>query len=420
MRTMSTRLCLGAALLAALGAVGRGQTLPYGTPSPLPPGSAYWSNYYPGDRGLQPVASDVPPAPPPGALPDIHHGPHGGEPCGPCDAGWGCTPCYQPCWYVAGGGVVMVRNRPRFEQLSFDDTDLVGQVLSTHTGVGSSYDGGAEFRVGRYLGCGAALEAAYWGIYGDNQEATVLGADLVGFLNTVFDLRPLNIGTDNVNDLFDAAAAHRVRRDYEVHNVELNLIVGGTPCGPSCGWNFSYLAGVRYFQFREDFQYASADANPVFGADPANEAYYDIDVDNDMVGFQLGARGDYYLTPSLRLYAAPKFGIYGNHMRQHSRIYNANGTAVVGPGNPLAGQEFDIRSSKTVTSFLGELDAGLNYQITPHWSAALGYRVVVVSNVALATDQIPDNFGDLPGVADIDYNATLIVHGAYARVQFSW
>ena len=185
------------------------------------------------------------------------------------------------------------------------------------------------------------------GLFGEQVTSTVYAGSLVGNLNTAFDLGPLNIGSDNVNDLFDAAQVHRVRRDYEVHNVELNLIGGQWPLLAGGRFQASYLAGFRYLRFTEDFQYASADAATTFGLDPANEAYYDIDVGNDLWGVQLGGRAHWFVTPRFSIYTAPKFGIYGNTMEHTSHIYNTNGSAVVGPGNPLAGDAYHINSDRT-------------------------------------------------------------------------
>ena len=48
------------------------------------------------------------------------------------------------------------------------------------------------------------------------------------------------------------------------------------------------------------------------------------------------------------------------------------------------------------------------------------YRALAVSGLAYATDQIPRHFADLPGVAEIDHNAEMILHGGYASVTVTW
>lgn len=332
--------------------------------------------------------------------------------------GWMCTPC-GPCWYVGASALMITRNDNRFFQLSYDDTNLIGHVLATDTGL-HHWDAGFEVAIGYFLTSDSALELSYWRLDSGSEQTNVFAAHMPGNLNTALDFSPLNIGTDNVNDLFDNAQLHRVTRDYQVDNVELNLISGEAFCCSAPAFRLSYLGGLRYMRFSEGFQYASADNVAMFGAHPATEAYYDISVENNLWGVQLGGRGDWFMTPAFSLYAATKFGIYSNWMDQHSSVHNAYGSAVVGPGNPLAGYIFDIGSDKTLASFVGELDLGLTYRFSPSWSAVLGYRALVVSGVAFATDQVPTHFADLPGVDDIDCNGHLILHGAHAGVTFSW
>ncbi|MFO7901319.1 MAG: BBP7 family outer membrane beta-barrel protein [Pirellulaceae bacterium] len=328
-------------------------------------------------------------------------------------------PCCDPSYFARVGGLVFTRDRPRFRQISFDDTDLVGQVLSTHSGLGR-WDAGGQVDVGWQLTPTCTLTATYWGLFGEQVTTTVYAANLTGNLNTAFDLQPLNItGSGNVNDdLFDAAHAHRIRRDYEVHNVEVNLLSGPLPTTAGGRLQASYLAGVRYLRFTEDFHYAAAQS--AFGVDPVNEGYYDINVGNDLWGVQLGGRADWFVTPRFSIYTAPKFGVFGNYMEHASHIHNINGSAIVGSGNPLAGEAFDISSNRTEVSFVGEIDVGFDYQFSPCLGAALGYRALAISGLAYATDQIPNHFADLPGVAAIDHNADLILHGGYANVTVTW
>lgn len=352
------------------------------------------------------------------------------------DDGYGCTDngyasdecagygdCYVPCqpstcWWGDPNILYMGRDKEDFQQLSFDDTDLVGSVLNTDT-ANMNWSAGVEAGIGRWFAGGAwGLEARYWGIYPGDQEQTVYASNMVGNLNTVFDFQPLNIGATNVNGLYDAAQAHRVRRDWQFHNVEINWLQGYGYNGNNL--EVGLLAGVRYFRFDEGFQYASADQNAQFGADPANEAYYDIDVENHLVGVQLGVNAGYRVGQRMRLRARPRMGVYNNHINQSQRIYNVNGVAVVGPGNPLEGAAYDINTSKDDVSFVAEIDLGFDYLIWGGWSLNVGYRALGITGVGLATSQIPRNFADIPGAEDIDNDESLILHGGYLGASYVW
>ena len=78
------------------------------------------------------------------------------------------------------------------------------------------------------------------------------------------------------------------------------------------------------------------------------------------------------------------------------------------------------RSRKDDVSFLAELDLGLAYQLTRHWSIYGGYRAVAVTGLALADNQIPFFLVDYPAYADIETNGSLILHGAMFGVLFQF
>ena len=106
----------------------------------------------------------------------------------------------------------------------------------------------------------------------------------------------------------------------------------------------------------------------------ANEAYIQSSVTNNLLGFQLGGRADYFITPRFSVFAAPKVGIYGNDMNVQGRIYTGDG---------LVGM--DVTGSKVGFSMMGQLDVGMNYQFSPRWSVFGGYRLVAVSGLAICS-----------------------------------
>lgn len=411
----------------------RAQMLPGGSPSLLPlpeferSGTDTWySSYAPADS----AAVDL--------LPTADSS-EGREPISPSDDGYqsvlstplsdkGCT-CQSACggspWHAGIRGLLMSRDDGNNLCLSFDTN--VPEVQAMRSGHASmDWEYGYEATVGRCFCSGYALEATYWGVFAMRQESRLTAGDVTGFLNSTFNdgtFDQLDLGA--VSDLFniyDAAGVHRVRRDYEFHNLELNLI--GGPLGFYCGHGFcdrvrfQWLAGLRYFKFDEDFQYAATQA-AAFGADPVNEAFYDIEVENELIGSQLGFRADFHCTNRLRLYAGPKFGVYLNNIHHRSRIYNTLATAVVNNG-PNLNRSFDVTSAGSEVALLGEANIGVDYDITRRLTATLGYRVVAVTGVALTTNQIPGNFADIDGVAELDDNGSLILHGLYAGIQYGW
>ncbi|QDU96831.1 BBP7 family outer membrane beta-barrel protein [Lignipirellula cremea] len=350
------------------------------------------------------------------------------------------------CWYGYVNGMVMTRKGDDFSQISFDTSNPVGQLLSSKDAA-MDWSGGVEVFLGHRLSNCWAVEVGYWGLYPSNQEANAYDPDGVqgtaADLNTVFDFTTIGYddggGYGNVNDWYDNAARHRLRREFQYHNAEVNFVyspqqfccscpTGG--CGPQgaafggagvCGprFNMNWLFGFRYMNIGENWEYASDETDTTFDGS-ADELYYNINTKNDLFGFQFGGNGAYRVTNCLTADFGVKFGLFNNHMTHHSRIGGAGGAATVVPGIPNEGRAYDIRSSDDAIAMLGEIKAGVNYKIGCHWSINAGYRAVAVNGVALPQDQIPRNFADIDGVANINKNGCLLLHGAYGGVEFCY
>jgi hypothetical protein len=241
------------------------------------------------------------------------------------------------------------------------------------------------------------------------------------------------VGVSGVNSFFDGAQAHRVRRHFELQNIEVNMLyypllssVGpfGAARGGSgflAGNRFSVVgsAGARYLRIDEGFEFASSLNDTVFGDDP-EDMFYNIEMENHLIGMQLGAAANYQATQRLALYFDTKFGVFANLIEHEQQIFGSNGFAVVTAGLPFAGQEYNIQSDKEDIAFLGELRAGVGYWVSPHWRLYGGWRAVGITGVAHATEQIPLNFAGTPDISDIDSNGSLIVHGLQAGVELNY
>ena len=161
------------------------------------------------------------------------------------------------------------------------------------------------------------------------------------------------------------------------------------------------------------------DTDTTFG-NSADELFYDIETENHLIGFQLGCSSNYRMTDRMSLYCDGKCGIYGNHVQHSSLIWGQGGFAVVQAGQPYAGQNFNVQSSKNDVSFLGELRLGLTYSIRRNWQLYGGYRVIGISGVALPVNQIPMYFADTVGVGLVDSNGSMILHGAQLGIELSY
>lgn len=401
------------------------QYYPYAAPATLaaPPAQMRQMSY-------QDLDAPTPaPAPPPshyapGSDVNGHAGGHGAshydqalsspEGCATCNGGtvyegdWGCATGCGPTWYASLAALYMERNRPNPYQVSFDTTNPVGELILNIDTI-DDWQWGGEVKVGRYIGCNSAVEFTYWTLDNFGGQRFAYNPAGIGSLNTPFDFRSLNFNGSPVNDWYDGAEVHRLTRSDELHNFEINFVNWPMACNPCSRFQASWLAGLRYFRFREGWEFATSEGSDQFGVDPSNEAYYNIDVENNLLGLQLGGRASYCVTQCVSLYAAPRFGVYYNYMEHHSGITSGDNQTAL-----------DVSSSRDAWSLMGQLDVGVNYQITSCLSAFAGYRVVAFTDVALADDQIPYLQDDLFGISDVDHNSTLVLHGLTAGVQLSF
>ncbi len=355
-----------------------------------------------------------------------------------------------PSTIFAGGGVLFFnRQDDRYVRLTNDSAMPTNAVLSTRSArIGAAP--GVQGFVGKYINCGRnAIIGSYWGLFPDSESASVMpgpGGNLRSTLpfttlgpgGAPATLAGLTMPAQNVYDWYDGAAAHRIVRENEIHNIELSLLgfgIGGasvSPAGSCCdpcptcmgGWNsnlapacasrlrLGWLAGVRWMRFNDYMEYATSETDTLFNYG-ADDFFYRNRVVNDLVGFQLGGYGSYCIGKRANLYAGSKFGVYGNHMQFDTFAGTATQAATVVSGNAYNGQAYNLMASRTDIAFLGEGDVGLSYRIGRCWSANVGYRAVAVSGLATAVGQIPYRFEDLMDVQRINNSSSLLLHGIY-------
>ena len=352
------------------------------------------------------------------------------------------------------------------------------ETTLTTRNVDIDFQGGAEVRLGSTLGwgsyggggacstcdsgsCGGSCnggprfgwEAAYWGIVQQSETAQVLDAATFATDGNrtygMMDFRGLeyNPGTgyrsvDVYYDYGPPTADHSAPVDVEVRsftarstfsaqNVEVNLLrlpVLCNSCATAGGYghtgqrySVTTLAGFRFmrfdedFMFRTDYEVQSAPVSTGFLA-------YNVQADNQLYGFQLGSNGVYHLGNQGRwaLHFNSAFGLYGNHIRMKQRMDAPSGGTVRFANGTQ--QNFNVESNKDDFSLIGELRVGGSYQYSPysHWRLYGGWRVVGVTGIALATDQIPTAFITPGQVGQIASNGSLILHGLQAGIEWNY
>jgi hypothetical protein len=362
----------------------------------------------------RPIASDA--AAPSGAYDACGAGSCGGCGCGSC--GCCCQGCCGPNWYVTVGGLIMSRDCNDPVEIAADPNNNLIELLGTQSVCPDDWQAGFEIRAGRYLGCSNRLEAVYWTLDPDHASASVSSpGGQIGSGLTFIDLEFVLGGIANgVDPWFNNSTYQQISMRSEFHNFEVNLWGDHAVCGCCSPLQLSWLAGFRFFRFDESFDYAATnDPSGSLGVTPANDAYYSVDVENNLIGFQLGGRFEYRVTCAASVFADTRVGIYYNHIEQEQRLANGDGVVAT---HLLTGESFNFATDKEDFATLAQIDLGVNYQISCNLSAYAGYRLVAASGVALSTDQIPRYMADFNGVQNIDSNGHLFLHGVQGGVTW--
>lgn len=322
-----------------------------------------------------------------------------------------------PCggaWFGGANYLVLGRNNPNAFWTTYETNNNPNQLLNTRDALGN-YKSGGEIHFGRWF-CNSGmvnnlgLDVVYWTTAHLGGQATI--RDVNNLLSTPIDVGNVNItnslGTNTAGSYFDNARSHRITRSDELHNVELNLLSGSAYAG--CDLSVTWLAGVRFFRFDETLRFESVQGGVEFGQNGgANEVALQSRCVNNLVGFQIGSRIDYNVWGNFGIYALPKFGIYGNGASARNVLYTGDGFT-----------QFDIAGSRTDFSTIAQLDLGGTYTFGKccNWRAFAGYRVMGITNVALADNQFLPFLADAAGFADVKTNGSLILHGGYTGLEY--
>ncbi|MCY2995699.1 MAG: hypothetical protein NTY19_48805 [Planctomycetota bacterium] len=255
----------------------------------------------------------------------------------------------------------------------------------------------------------ADIEFRWFQVHDSVAETPTINRDLVGF---GFPFRVL-LGL-TAADGVDLSAGYR----SQMSSFELNL---KRPIGD---W-ISVFGGFRFVELNELLSYSATPVGgtlllssaPIGGTLPApsskpiqgNPLPMFVRSFNDLYGFQLGSditlldRGGPF-----KLVATGKAGIYANY---------ASNQADMGVDSE------DVDSASTCEgAFLGEIGLNCTYQITPRLAARVGYEVMWINGVALASQQQPrlDPVHDNQdyGSPSVAAEGTAFYHGVAARLDF--
>jgi len=364
-----------------------------------------------------------------------------------------CTPsssrplaCPSP-WFFSANALFLKINENQNRVLSTTTDPTVAQLTTNALGTPST--GGYELGLGRYFGNGKyAFNASYWGFSPSASNATVNGLTSGSLVTDIpfnspalgnpSSLEGLFVGDSSMSELFNSATLHRIESQRSINNLEMNLYwfaIGGAarqplpptytdsrcwnlsqhPTSPVAPWfetpsrlRLSLFSGVRWFQFDDSLNYSALDA------------YYQNHVQNNLWGIQSGALSHFSVTQRWSLWSKISAGVFNNRTLLETSAGNASQLATISSVGAAKGTLYDFESSGNRSSLLGETDIGVGWHFARGWSANLGYRVLGVTDLAKAPNQIPLNFNLPIQSSSIQANESLFLHGATLGATYNF
>lgn len=208
------------------------------------------------------------------------------------------------------------------------------------------------------------------------------------------------------------------------------------PCRPPRRFFINGLVGMRYLRVDDDFgldqQFTLVDTDPTSGTygdppagwptayesfpiDDNSVIFSDYEADNELIGFQLGCSMNWLVGCRWNLFADTNMGIYGNNAEVYKRVYGGGDSYVTFANG---GGAAAVRGSETNVSFVGELRAGVGYQITCNCRLTAAYRFIGIGGVALGAEEYQNTvWTNAETASHIDTNNSIILHGLQTGVE---
>ncbi len=299
-------------------------------------------------------------------------------------------------WYMDIDAVVLTRTWDSDgRRLMFDSSINDERLLTRDRKLGESSpdaDGSARIALGRFLFRDTknrdhtaemvVLGGAEWVDQGSIEASVfplLVPNELTGgvFPNTLPSFNLANESSYSYSSHFNSFewnynVTQRMRKD------QMELTPSGTWVRKaSPGWTQSYLAGLRYFELQEDFDWLASDIVSI-GAGVSGEM--NVRTSNNLFGVQFG-HGLTYETDRWNVSLFSKHGMYVNDARStHDLTFanSPNGTA----------DNFSNEGHENSLNYLLQAGVTGRYHIRPNISLRVGYELMYLTGLALAPNEI--------------------------------
>jgi hypothetical protein len=282
-------------------------------------------------------------------------------------------------WYFQFDALILHRTNgySRPLAISADTLETVFETSDLNYGL----QPGSRLLLGHRVSVDRGWELSYFGLY-ERSAAAVADSNNLDIAGTLRDVAADYSGADRI------ALSHAT----SLHNAEANFVFDGE--------TWSALAGLRYFHLSEAVVLSSSDAD-------SGTSDYTVHSQNDLIGLQFGFRTGWFKN-RWGWELTTKAGFFGSLMRQQQLLLDNDNTIFLRNGSALAG-------SPTI---LGDMNLGCYRQLNDVWMLRVGYYLMYVADVALATDQL--DFGIVATSGQRILRGDLFVHGASLGLEANW
>jgi hypothetical protein len=318
-----------------------------------------------------------------GSFPEDGYFPQDGYYCpeSPIFSGYPCTEWWCRSWYFRVEAIALQRTR------GTENTVLVesaaGTPLLATSDLNYHLQPGVSAMLGRRIDSESAWEASYFG-------ANQWQADLrVASLANLDFPDPLGAALDDFNN----ADVFTIESTSTIHNAEVNYYHDFP--------RVSGMIGFRYVNWAEDLTIRALDND-------GDRSAYDLETHNNLYGGQLGVR---IVRQGPRCYweLTGKAGIFGNEAQQRQSLFDDDNTVSVRNGF----------SRDWGAAFVGDANLSFHCPLTEVLSLRAGYNLLVVTNLALAADQV-DFTNNLNSGTIVSPDGTVFVHGLNVGLEALW
>lgn len=275
------------------------------------------------------------------------------------------------------------------------------------------FEPGWEVAVRYDIGPLSVVEATYMGLYEIGFEDERREANPI--LNSVFS--DYGVPAPTIPGI-DQAEFHRLEFFADLQSTELSYRRYWV--GNRASISGTWLIGARYWRYTDELRFIGQDAdlvvaNPdpnVGGNVTATNGVLNWNSENDLVGFQFGGDAWMCLRQGLRIGCEGLAGVYNN--RYHFR---ANGNFDFVGTDPGNAEIFNTVADGDQVAFAGEMDISMVADILPSWSLRGGYRVMYLSSLVTAANNVRQSDLDAPVVWTQE---SLLFHGFHGGMEYIW